>query len=547
MPPAGESAEFVQEQLRSLSSLLAAGRAEEASARAEILLGQGIAHPLPLRLVAARRQQAGRFEEALALFERWTRIAPDDPAAWDGLARCRLAARRGEAALVAFDRALALDPDHPALLSGKAGALRDLARDEEARALLRRARAVAPGDFDARFNLALLARAAGDAGEARDLAEGLVQDHGQLAAVRWLAARLALDAGDLDAASQHTQAVLAAPGLAPAQRADALLMQSDVLDRQDRPAEAFAAAAEGKAIQNRLFAGRAAGREAEADKLLRLARAFADARPTDWAGVDAGPTSPDAPATHVFLFGFPRSGTTLLEQVLAGSDRVTALEEAPTFIDHYTEFLSTDEGLGRLSRIDAAQAAHWRDRYWRCVAANGGEVRGGVFLDKAPAGALYMPLVAKLFPSAKILFAIRDPRDVALSCFRHEFQMNSMTYAFTTLEGAARCYDANMRMVQAYRAVLPLDILDTRHEALVEDFDGELAKIAAFIGLDVTPPMRDIAGTAGRRTVRTPSADQVRAGLNRQGLGRWRAYARDLAPVRPILDPWAARFGYPPD
>ena len=64
---------------------------------------------------------------------------------------------------------------------------------------------------------------------------------------------------------------------------------------------------------------------------------------------------------------------------------------------------------------------------------------------------------------------------------------------------------------------------------------------------EVTPSMRDIAGTAGRRTVRTPSADQVRAGLNRQGLGRWRAYARDLAPVMATLAPWVARFGYPPD
>jgi Flp pilus assembly protein TadD len=547
MPPPGESAESMQKQLRALSSLLAAGRAEEACARAEALLAQGVVHPLPLRLVAARRQQAGRFEEALALFERWTRIAPDDPAGWDALARCLLTARRGEAALGAFDRALALEPGHPALLSGKAGALRDLARDAEARALLRQALTAAPDLFDARFNLALLARAAGDADEARHLAEGLVKDHGQLAAVRWLAARIALDAGNLEVAGEQVRAVLAAPGLAPAQRAEAFLMQSDVLDRQDRPAEAFAAASEGKAIQNQLFAGRAAGREGEADKLLRLARAFAGARAADWAGVDAEAASADAPSTHVFLVGFPRSGTTLLEQALAGNDRVTALEEAPTFADHYTEFLSTDDGVRRLSRIDAAQAAHWRDRYWRSVAASGGEVRGRVFVDKAPAGTLHLPLVAKLFPKARVLFALRDPRDVTLSCFRHEFQMNSMTYAFTTLEGAARCYDANMRMMQAYRAVLPLDVLETRHEALVEDFDGELAKIAAFIGLEVTPSMRDIAGTAGRRTVRTPSADQVRAGLNRQGLGRWRAYAGDLAPVLATLAPWVARFGYPPD
>ena len=127
---------------------------------------------------------------------------------------------------------------------------------------------------------------------------------------------------------------------------------------------------------------------------------------------------------------------------------------------------------------------------------------------------------------------------------RQDFQLNAMTYAFTSLAETAACYDACMRLAQVYRRVLPLPLIEVRHEALVEDFDKVLAEIAVFLGLEVTPEMADFAATASRRSVRTPSAPQVRAGLNRRGIGRWRAYERQLAPVLPLLAPWAEKFGY---
>ena len=156
---------------------------------------------------------------------------------------------------------------------------------------------------------------------------------------------------------------------------------------------------------------------------------------------------------------------------------------------------------------------------------------GGVFVDKQPAGTLYLPMIARLFPRAKILFALRDPRDVVLSCFRQAFQMNAMTYAFTDLGETAACYDACMRLAEQARARLPLAWADVRHEALVEDFDAELGRILDFLGLEPDPGMTDFARAAATRTIRTPSAPQVRAGLNRRGLGRWRQYRDELAPV----------------
>jgi hypothetical protein len=87
--------------------------------------------------------------------------------------------------------------------------------------------------------------------------------------------------------------------------------------------------------------------------------------------------------------------------------------------------------------------------------------------------------------------------------------------------------------------------MDVGYENLVEDFEARLAAIATFLGLTQHPSMLDIAATAAGRTVRTPSARQVRTGLNNAGVGRWRAYAQELAPVRTMLAPWIETFGYP--
>jgi hypothetical protein len=206
--------------------------------------------------------------------------------------------------------------------------------------------------------------------------------------------------------------------------------------------------------------------------------------------------------------------------------------------------MGSDEGLQRLADITPEAAERWRGAYWAVVAGRDLDVTGRVFLDKAPAATEDLPLIAKLFPDATVLFALRDPRDVVLSCLRQNFQMNALTYAFTDLAAAAEAYAANMALAETYRRVLPLSLHEVRHEALVEEFAGGLAAICERIGLSFDPAMIDAAATARRRTVLTPSAAQVRAGLNAGGIGRWRAYAPGLSPILPTLEPWVRRFGY---
>ena len=492
-----------------------------------------------LRRTAQARQSAGRWDEATRLYQRAVTADPFDPVGWVALADCLLLGRRPEAALRACDDGLTRLPASPSLYCAKARVLQSLSRVGEARVALQQALAIDPGGAEARFGLARLAAEAGDWDGAATIAAPLLALAAPGARIDWLAARIALGNGDLSAAVERSARALQTPGLAPDQQAEAALLMGEALDGLGRAAEAFQAFSRGKAALRGFYAARAAGRESEVEKLGRLATWFRAADPAPWRA-----TPPASAGGHAFLVGFPRSGTTLLEQALAGHPDVAALEEAPTFADAYAEFMSSPEGLQRLAHLSAGEAEHWRAVYWRVVADHGVETEGKLFLDKAPAGTLYLPLVAKLFPAARVLFAVRDPRDVVLSCFRSSFQMNALTYAFTDLVETTRCYAATMDLAEVYRDLLPIQPLEVRYERLVDAFEAGLARIAAFLGIEVTPGMLDVAATASRHVVRTPSAPQVRAGLNRLGLGRWRAYQAELAPVSAILAPWLERFGY---
>ncbi|HEY2179299.1 MAG TPA: sulfotransferase [Caulobacteraceae bacterium] len=486
----------------------------------------------------------GRMDDAVALAAEWTRTTPRELAAWCALGETLAAASRPDLAEQAWSRAVALDPASIGALCGHAKALAAVDRTGEAATLYERVLAGDPAAFEARFGLAILAFDRGDLDRADALVGGLGR---RPPGATWLAARISAARGDFEGALVAVETLLADGGLAEEAHAEALLLQAGCLDRLGRCADAFAAAVKGKAIQRTIFAGRAAAHEGQTEKLNRLAEWFETAEASPWNDAPPVGSAPGDPRSHVFLVGFPRSGTTLLEQVLAGHPDVVALEEAPTLADAYQAFLKSADGLENLARISAEEARAWRARYWRVVRAHGAEPAGAVFLDKAPAETLSLPVIAKLFPGAKVLFAVRDPRDVTLSCLMNSFQMNAMTFAFTDLAETAGCYGACMRLAAIYRTLLPLAIREVRYEALMEDFAGQLATIASFVGLGFTPAMADVATTSAGRVVRTPSAARIRVGIDERGLARWRAYAGELAPVAAILAPWISRFEYSED
>jgi hypothetical protein len=487
--------------------------------------------------------RAGRFEAAMSAARAGV-LQSGAAADWLRLAQVLAASRRPDAALEAAGQGLLAFPGDAELLCVQAAILISLSRTGDARTAYEAVLAADPDRFEAAFGLALLAADAGDWQVAQAQLAKLQTRHPDRPDLKWLAARAAMSQGKPAKALEGLEPLARDPRLAPPQRAEVLLLLSAALDALDHCPEAFAAAVQGKRIERDLYAERARGRETAAGRFARLRDWFEAADPEPWA--QAPEPHPPPSDGHAFLVGFPRSGTTLLEQALAGHPHVVALEEAPTLAAAHAEFLSDDAGLARLAKLSKSEAYEWRARYWAEVESRGIEVEGRLFLDKAPAATEDLPLVAKLFPDAKVLFAIRDPRDVTLSCLRQAFQMNALTYAFTDLTAAAQAYAANMALAETYRHILPLHLMEVRHEALVRGFEGKLRQICAFLDLEFDAAMTDVGRTASKREVRTPSAVQVREGLSRKGIGRWRAYQAELAPVLPVLAPWVERFGYKP-
>jgi len=159
---------------------------------------------------------------------------------------------------------------------------------------------------------------------------------------------------------------------------------------------------------------------------------------------------------------------------------------------------------------------------------------------------LKLPLIARLFPNAKILFACRDPREVVLACFRRRFKMNAATYELLTVPGAAALYDGVMGFAELLRPAFGAHWHVVRYESLVADFNHQMRGICEFLGLEWIEGMDDFASRARERERSTPSTAQLARGLDRSRPVHWKHYSTALEPILPTLDKWVERFGYTP-
>ena len=524
-----------------IPALIEAGRIDEAAALAETAIRAGARHPLLFTLTAHVLERASRWDEAVERLGQGLAHAPEDVGLLTLLGTCVARLGRADAAKAAFAAALARSPDNPAACFGLGALYAAEAQYDLAAPLFRRAVEMAPG-WPAALDLgAETAARRGDWDQARAWVRRAAAAENPTAALT-LARVEAHDADALGAESRLSE-LLERP-LAPELRADALSVLGDLLDGQGRAPEAFEAYAARNAVLRALRAPVWSAVAAELPaRIERLSVWLEGVDPSAWARARAGARTRSPAAGHVFLLSFPRSGTTLLEQVLASHPQAVALEEAPTLLDAEEALFLQPDGLERLAVLDEAGAQGFRDAYWRRVRAGGVEPDGRLFVDKMPINTMVLPLIARLFPEAKVLFALRDPRDVVLSCFRRAFIANAVSFHLLDLEAAARFYAKVMGFAVLCRARLPLEVHDLRYERLVADLEGETRRLCAFLGVEWTPALLDFADTARRRVIKTPSATQVRGGLF-SGEGQWRAYRREMADALPVLAPWVERFGY---
>ncbi|HJW40090.1 MAG TPA: sulfotransferase [Rhizomicrobium sp.] len=467
----------------------------------------------------------------------------DDRDAAIALALRALDAGQFALAARAFQAVIAAEPFSAQAHYYEGFAEEQLGQLERAERSYREAHRLDPAMTDAVARLASLAARRGDHDRARTFADEALTRHPHHAVAHF--AHVVCDLGDgrFGEAEQRARAIAGNPEMMPLVRANATSFAADALDGQGRHADAFALYALANESLRALYRGFGApGRETGSILAARLAGEFAATSQVAWQSEASPGPLPDGALGIAFVIGFPRSGTTLLGQILAAHSRVSTIEEKPLLAEGLQTFIHSPGGLARLSEMPPTEVARLRQVYFAGVRDEGVAAQGRVIVDQAPFNTLHLPLVAKLFPEAKIVFAARDPRDIVLSCFRRLFAMNAYVYEFLTLAGTAEFYDRTMQLAGTFRTALPVPWFDIRNEDVVADFAGEVRRLCAFLGLAYEDAMQDFAGRA--RASATPSAMQVIRGIKGDGVGHWRNYEAELAPVLPVLAPWVERFGY---
>ncbi len=329
-------------------------------------------------------------------------------------------------------------------------------------------------------------------------------------------------------------------GLGPIEASEKGLL----LDRMGRYTEAFAAFSEAKRTL-RALTGKSYMAE-EAAGLVRRLKAFFVAprlKILPRAGVRSDVAQP------IFIVGFPRSGTTMIEQTLSAHPQISAGDELP-IVNELTGLiprmlmspLAYPEALAELWLGDQAEALdNLRDYYLQRARQLGACPRGARwFTDKMPLNETHLGLIGLIFPEAPVIHLLRHPLDVVLSVFS-----NHLTHGFYCayeLTGVARHYVLIMDLVEHYRREMALKYLAVRYEDVIDRQEETLRKMLAFVGAPYDRRCLDFQDN--RRYARTASYAQVTEKLYDRSRYRYRAYRAELQPVIPILAPIIRRLGY---
>ena len=248
----------------------------------------------------------------------------------------------------------------------------------------------------------------------------------------------------------------------------------------------------------------------------------------------------------IFLIGFPRSGTTLLDQILDSHPELQVIEEQPLIENIRLELARTTTGYpATLATLDAPQIRALRRQYLDHAAQYLEPGAGTHFIDKLPLNIADIGLITRLFPDARIILALRHPCDVCLSCFMQAFAPNNAMANFYTLEDTARLYAEVMGLWRHYAELLPLNYHMVKYENIVADFAGETHRLLDFLGLAWDARVLQYNQHArARKQINTPSYNQVTEKIYTRARYRWQRYNAQVRPVMPTLQAFLDYFGY---
>jgi Tfp pilus assembly protein PilF len=539
--------ELAPDRPGALSVLYEIRHAQGQTRAAEALLRRIVAldpNNLPATLELATALLAkGAIIEAEIHARNAVRLAPDNPRAHNLVGMIMTEANRPQIGEYHYRRVLALTNNRdPILLANLAWSLKNQGRMDEARTLYEESVAAAPNVRQTLLGFARLEEA-----DRQFAAANAVLDTMDAAFPGDAGARLTR-AVLLGRTRRYDEALNVIDGVAAEAEGklgpNELLEKGRLLDQIGRYDDAWASFADGKRLAREL-SGQVYLDQQAGQMIDRLRKFFASARLQSLprAGVRS-----DAPQP-IFILGFPRSGTTLVEQTLSAHHNIAAGDELPIINEITTVMprmlqspLSYPEALAELWMGDQRDGLdNLRDYYLQKVRQLG-VLRNGKsrFTDKMPLNETHLGLIGLLFPEAPLIHVIRHPLDIMVSAFS-----NAFTHGFfcaTDLATAATHYVRVMDLVEHYRGEMALRYLPLRYEDMVARQEETVRAILDFVGEPFDPAC--LTFHENRRYARTASYAQVTEQLYDRSVGRWRHYRAQLEPIVPILEPMIRRLGY---
>ena len=360
-----------------------------------------------------------------------------------------------------------------------------------------------------------------------------------------LLATLEIADGQLGSARQRLEKVLQNPLLKPEEKFRTHKELARVLDKLGVYDQVFIHLHASGEVAPRLPEVQRVDHQA-VPKMLEISKAEFD---RDLLGRWSNTVFPAEQPAPVFLLGFMRTGTTLTQEVLGAHPNVFVADETDLVISVVQELkrLSSHQGSlpEMLRNLDLDGVLYLRSFYWqRAKALFGDDLGSRLFLDKTTMNSIDLGLINCLFPDAKLVFLLRDPRDVCLSCFMQTMIPTPSTVQLLTWEGTARFYAQVMDWWATVKPKLSMAYMEFRYEDAVFDFETAFREVFEFIGLEWNPNVSDFHKNAAGRFIASPSFSQVAQPLYSSSVGRWKHYEDEYQPIAQYLQPFLAAYGY---
>lgn len=480
------------------------------------------------------------FSRAIQGYEGLVQRSPGNPVLWLEYGNAAAGIGQRDRADMAWQRALALAPRNAELIGLIGHCYQGLRQAEKARNCFARAAAADPRAINPRISLAVLSEQNHLLPQARQAVEECLAIDPQDDQARYFRAVLDRRENLLAVAESRLRDLMASDPKHPYVRYACRYELAQILDRTDRCGEAMRALAEAKGMVRGLTDTGMLLRNYDlgAEKARQFTRNLPKTCLEQWRALEPGQARESVPRL-AFLGGHPRSGTTLLEQVLDAHPEIAALDEPSAFLDVLQPefYRSRDLTTSRLNTL--------RRLYTQALLVEAGPAaEGKMLVDKNPSPTARLPIWLRVFPELRVIIALRDPRDVVLSCYFQNIPLNAANVNFLSFDRLAKHYRDLMDIWLAVREWHGFEWVETRYEDTVRDLEREGRRLMRFLGLEWHAEQARFYEKSSRKQLYSPTYQDVTKPLYTRSVGRWRAYEKYLTAILPELEPYCREFGY---